>query len=69
MGTLRIFEYPCPNDKIGELHTQCYTSHMNFIKNIEIHPTLPFALTTSIYDSSLILWKIIRGNEHEENSN
>lgn len=58
MGTLRIFQYPCPEDKIGELHSQCYTSHMNFIKNIEIHPNRNFVLTSSVYDRSLILWRI-----------
>lgn len=33
---------------------------MNFIKDIEVHPTLPYAITTAVYDRSLILWRIKR---------
>lgn len=58
MGTLRIFEYPCPEDRLGELHTGCYSAHMNFIKNIAIHPTQPYVLSSAVYDRSVILWKV-----------
>jgi hypothetical protein len=38
MGTIRVFDYPCPADRLGELHLQCYTNHMNDIEIIRVHP-------------------------------
>lgn len=56
MGTLRIFTYPIEDDRLGELHTHCYTLHMNNINNIKQHKNLKFVATTSVYDRSLIIW-------------
>jgi hypothetical protein len=55
MGTIRIFNYVDDEDRIGELHTSCYTTHMNVIRNIKVHDQ--YVLTTSDYDRSVILWK------------
>ena len=58
MGTIRIFKYPCEEDRLGELHTGCYCAHMNHIRNIVVHPNLPYVITSAIYDRSVMLWKV-----------
>ena len=62
MGTVRIFDYPCPDDRLGELHLQCYTNHMNDIEIIKVHPENNYVITTALEDRSLILWKVVQGN-------
>jgi hypothetical protein len=57
MGTLRIFPYPPDNHRLGELHTNCYTHHMNKINSIKQHKELTYVATTAVYDRSLILWR------------
>lgn len=57
MGTLRIFNYPPENDRLGELHNTCYTLHMNKINSIKQHKCLNYVATTAVYDRSLILWR------------
>lgn len=58
MGTIRIFDYPCPDDRLGELHLRCYAAQMNAINNVVAHPVLPYVLTTALYDKSLVLWRV-----------
>ena len=58
MGTVRIFDYPCKEDRLGELHLQCYSTHMNDITNICVHPNDLYVLTTSLQDRSLVLWQV-----------
>lgn len=58
MGTVRIFEYPCPADRLGELHLQCYTNHMNDIEIIRVHPMRKYVVTTGLMDRSLVLWRV-----------
>lgn len=58
MGTIRIFDYPCSDDRLGELHLQCYTNHMNGIDVIRVHPLLTHVISTSLSDRCLILWKV-----------
>lgn len=60
MGTVRIFAYPCPDDRLGELHLQCYANHMNDINIVKVHPDLTHVITTALMDRSLILWKIVQ---------
>jgi hypothetical protein len=59
MGTIRIFEYPCPDERLGELHLQCYSNHMNDIYFIKTHPDFTYILTAALQDRSLILWKVV----------
>ena len=59
MGTIRIFEYPCPEERLGELHLQCYSNHMNDIHFIKIHPEMTHILTSALQDRSLILWRLV----------
>lgn len=56
MGTLRVFPYPPESDRLGELHTNCYTQHMNRINSIKIHKEFDYVATTSVYDRALIIW-------------
>jgi hypothetical protein len=58
MGTVRIFDYPCPDDKLGELHLHCYCVHMNDIAEIVVHPHLTHVLTIGLQDRSLVLWRV-----------
>ena len=57
MGTLRVFQYPPDNEKLGELHSQCYTQHMNKINCIKQHRELTYVVTTAVGDRSMILWR------------
>lgn len=60
MGTVRIFDYPCPDDKLGELHLHCYCEHMNDIAEIVVHPQMTHVLTIGLQDRSLVLWRVSR---------
>lgn len=60
MGTLRIFDYPCPDDRLGELHLHCYAVHMNCIAEIVVHPDLHLVLTVGVEDKSLVLWRVVQ---------
>lgn len=62
MGTLRLFDYPSPDDALGELHLQCYTPHMNDITTVKVHPSGSHAISTALQDRSLILWRVKRSN-------
>lgn len=65
MGTVRIFDYPCPDDRLGELHLFCYSNHMNDIQIIRVHPGLSHVITTALQDRSLILWKVDHCSSNE----
>lgn len=58
MGTLRLFEYPCPDNRLGELHLDCYTQHMNDIQIIKVNETGSYVVTTGLQDRGMILWKV-----------
>ena len=58
MGTIRIFDYPCPDDRLGELHLQCYNNHMNDVEIIKVSKGNAFVITTGLQDRSLVLWKV-----------
>jgi hypothetical protein len=60
MGTVRIFDYPCPDDKLGELHLHCYCVHMNDIAEILVHPQMTYVITIGLQDRSLVLWRVAK---------
>ena len=60
MGTVRIFDYPCPDDRLGELHLHCYSVHMNDIEEIVVNPNRTHVLTIGLQDRSFVLWEIMQ---------
>jgi hypothetical protein len=65
MGTIRLFDYPCPDDRLGELHLHCYTNHMNDVQIIKVHPALTHVITTALLDRSFILWRVNPSSHNE----
>ena len=58
LGTLRIFDYPISNKKLGQLHLSCYTDHLNIINGLEISTNKKWVISMSEMDRSLILWEV-----------
>lgn len=58
LGSLRLFDYPCPNRKVGELHLRCYADHMNFISCLEKSHDNRWVASASQLDRSVILWRV-----------
>ena len=58
LGTLRIFDYPVQDKKLGQLHLACYTDHLNVINGLEISSNKKWVISMSQMDRSLILWEV-----------